>query len=292
MMLLPEGLPAVAAETGQTAGILRLVTESVSAARAASKVTDKARAEAKRIGWEHIGRQNLTARVKDALIADVLIFGADGARLVRYAAGAKVAAFRFHPSTAPLRIDNIARGGLDVCISAMGLRSGDRVLDCTMGIGADAIVAAYATGPCGRVEALEASEEIFMAVDIGMRAYMADDRIVEAIGRVKRRHADYRRELRVLQDCSYDLVYMDPMFRTKVSSATPIDAIRAWAMGDYPSWEDILEAARVARRRFVMKVRKGERASLPYDMEMIKVFHSSHAGPVEYIGIEKGGMIP
>lgn len=287
-----KDLSAASAGTGGGAGILKLVTESVSAARAASEVAARAKAEASRIGWEYIGREDLPSRVKDALVADVMVFGADGARLVRYLAGARAEAFRFHPSTAPLRIENILRGGLDVCTSAMGLRSGDTVLDCTMGIGADAIVAAYAVGLCGSVEALEASEEIFTAVDIGMRAYAADELIVEAIGRITRRHADYRRALRVLQDGSYDVVYMDPMFQTKVRSATPIDAIRSWALGDYPSWEDICEAVRVSRRRFVMKVRKGERASLPYDMERMRVFHSSHAGPVEYIGIEKGVMVP
>lgn len=287
-----KGMPAASEVIGGAAVAARLVTESVSAARAGNEIAGRAKAEAIRIGWEHVGREKLAERLQEALAADVLVFGADGVRLVRYLGGTRVAAFKFHPSTAPLRIENIARGGADVCCLAMGLRGGDSVLDCTMGLGADAIVAAYATGPCGSLVALEASEEIFTAVDIGMRGYAADDRIVEALGRIARRHADYREVLRELDEGSYDVVFMDPMFKTKVSSATPIDAIRAWAFNAYPSWEDVLEAARVARRRFVMKVRKGERASLPYDMERMRVFHSSHAGPVEYIGMEKGVMIP
>lgn len=278
------------AEQLMISGAVRFVTESVSSARADNEVASKARAEAIRLGWEHVARKDLAARLKPVSVADVLIFGADGARLVRYQEGAKTASFRFHPSTAPLRIKNLARGGTDVMAAAMGLGSGDEVLDCTMGLGADAIVAAFIAGPNGRVQALEASEEVFAAVDIGMRDYDGDYLIKEATGRISRLMSDYRQALRGYEDGSFDVVYMDPMFLTRVSSATPIDAIRPWACGEYPSWEDILHAARVSRRRFVMKVRKGERASLPYDMGRIMVFHSSHAGPVEYIGIEKGRM--
>ena len=291
MPLMP-GTRGAPTELSKVIGVSRIVTESVSSARARNEVASKARAEALRIGWEHVEREDLPARVKEASNADVLIFGADGARLVRYEGGEKAATFRFHPSTAPLRIENIERGGADVMASAMGLRADDEVLDCTMGLGADAIVTAFVVGPGGSVEALESSEEIFTAVDIGMRGYSGDRRVEESIGRIARRRADYRKVLKTLDDGAYDIVYMDPMFQTKVRPATPIDAIRTWACVDYPSWEDILDAARVARRRFVMKVRKGERASLPYDMERIEVFHSSHAGPVEYIGIEKGGVLP
>ncbi len=268
----------------------RFATESVSAARSGSGLIAKARTEAGRIGWEYVGRKDLPARLKEASLADVLVFGADGVRLVRYEQGLKSASFKFHPSTAPLRMDNISRGGTDVMASAMGLGSGDAVLDCTMGIGSDAIVAAFVVGSGGTVDALEASEELFAAVDLGMRGYSGNASTEEAIRRISRRRESYKKALRSIPDGSYDIVYMDPMFQTKVSSSTPIDAIRAWACGDYPSWEDLCEAARVARRRFVMKVRKGERDSLRYDMDRMRIFHSSHAGPVEYIGIEKGGI--
>lgn len=285
------------AETGggpkgpEVARPLRLVTESVSAARSCGFLVDKAKSEAGRIGWEYTGREGLKERVKDALLADVLVFGSDGVRLSRYAEGLKKASFRFHPSTAPLRIGNLLKGGSDVMAGAMGLGDGDSVLDCTMGIGSDAIVASFVVGCRGSVKALEASEEIFTAVDMGMREYRGDARIEGAISRILRSRESYRKALMGMPDGSFDIVYMDPMFQTKVSSANPIDAIRTWACGDYPSREDLLEAARVARRRFVMKVRKGERGSLPYDMGRMTVFHSSHAGPVEYIGIEKGGML-
>ena len=291
-MPLSHGFAALPPAPYGTSGAIRLVTESVSAARACNDTAARARAESERIGWEHIDRKDLPSRLKEASLADVLVFGADGARLIRYEEGILVQSFRFHPSTAPLRIGNLARGGSDVMAGAMGLRAGDAVLDCTMGLGADAIVAAFIAGPKGSVEAIEASEEVFTAVDIGMRGYVGDERVAEAIRRITRRRADYRKELRGFPDGSFDIVYMDPMFQTRTVKATPIDAIRPWALGAYPGWEDILEAARVARRRFVMKVRKGERASLPYDMDAVRVFHSSHAGPVEYIGIEKGVMTP
>lgn len=57
----------------------------------------------------------------------------------------------FHPSMSFPRIKAIKQGKPDHMVEAMALTEGDMVLDCTMGLGADAIVASYIVGPSGRV---------------------------------------------------------------------------------------------------------------------------------------------
>ncbi len=51
------------------------------------------------------------------------------------------------------------------------LRAGDTILDCTLGLGQDALVAALVVGPSGRVVALEKSLALYAVVSEGLNAY-------------------------------------------------------------------------------------------------------------------------
>ena len=62
-----------------------------------------------------------------------------------------------------LRIKHLASGQPDSMVTAAGLKKGDHVLDCTMGMGADAIVASFVVGDQGRVVSLE-SEPVIAAI--------------------------------------------------------------------------------------------------------------------------------
>ena len=81
-----------------------------------------------------------------------LVVGPGGIRLMTDAGS-----FGFHPNMAGLRILALRQGRSDRMVTAMGLQGGWRVLDCTCGLGADAIVAAHIAGPTGEVCAVEHS---------------------------------------------------------------------------------------------------------------------------------------
>ncbi len=55
----------------------------------------------------------------------------------------------FHPSTALLRIKRLLKGEKDTLIECSGASRGDCILDCTAGMGSDAIVFSYWTGKEG-----------------------------------------------------------------------------------------------------------------------------------------------
>lgn len=57
---------------------------------------------------------------------------------------------KYHPSMGVPRIRNLKRGGTDHLVQACRLRPGMRVLDCTLGLAADAAVASFITGPEGK----------------------------------------------------------------------------------------------------------------------------------------------
>lgn len=272
---------------GANAACELLVTTSVGSRRAGGGAVAAAAGKAVDLGSRYVDRAMLKDEVLKAPCADVLVFLENGVRLDRFVQGEKQASLKFHPSTASLRIAGLKSGRGDVMAEAIGIRQGDSILDCTMGLGADALVCAWAAGELGSVTALEASRQVFLAIDIGMGAYVDDAEVMKAACRVKRVNADYRGFLKACPDSSYDAVYMDPMFSSPVPGS-PLDALREWAAAGVPSGEDLAEALRVARRRLVVKLRKGERIEALCDVPGYTVFHSSRAGSVQYVGVVKG----
>ncbi|OQB47544.1 MAG: Ribosomal RNA small subunit methyltransferase J [Firmicutes bacterium ADurb.Bin153] len=270
---LPEGFVTV------SVGLDRKADERAEAAAAA---------EAASIGWEYVRRKRLAGRLSEVREADVLVFETESVRLIRCSFGKETCSLRFHPSTAPLRIAQAKAGKEDVMVGAMRLRKGDSVLDCTMGLGSDALVAAWTVGESGHVVALEASRPIYLAMDYGMRGYRADADVASAASRIERINEGYSPYLRGCGDGSFDVVYMDPMFARPVPG-TPVDSLRTWAVAGMPGHEDLEHALKAARRRVVIKVRKGEAEKDLRALPGFCVFHSSRSGSVEYVGFEKAG---
>lgn len=263
------------------------ITTSIAIGKSGGDKLDGAIGESARIGWEFVSRAQLSGRISDLDVADVLVFEESGVSLRRYCGGRAANSMRFHPSSSLLRLKSIADGGKDAFVEALDLLPGDSFLDCTMGLGSNSIVASSVVSAKGRVLALEASKAIFEVVDLGMRAYKVDGPVEAAISRIERRHADFRQLLGGCPERSFDIVYMDPMFTEPFAHATPMDAIRAWSVRGMPGAEDIRAAFRAAKRRFVMKVSKGEDLSFICRMNGYRVFHSGASGAVEYVGFEK-----
>lgn len=146
--------------------------------------------------------------------------------------------FAYHPSMASLRVQNLQRGGQDHLVSALGLRPGLRVLDCTLGLGSDAAVASYVVGAAGRVVGLEASPLLHFAVRYGLANYETKDaELNAALRRIQTFNTTAASYLKNCAPDSFDAVYFDPMFRRPVSGSKNMDALRPLA------WEQPLEKA-------------------------------------------------
>ena len=165
---------------------------------------------------------------------------------------------RYHPNMAKLRLLALEQGKRDLLVDALQLKLGDRVLDCTCGLGADAIVASCKIGATGRVLSLEASPLLALLVERGMACYVIDDppSLAPAMRRVEVLNADYADYLRREADNAWDVVYFDPMFSETIADAQGLDLVRCLAWVGGPSPADLGEARRVARRRVVMKDRR------------------------------------
>lgn len=160
----------------------------------------------------------------------------------------------FHVGMAKLRIKSIRDGKYDHMTLAMGLTPGDWILDCTLGLGTDAIVAGYLTGPGGRVTGIEASAMVAEILRHGLKTYAENDAaIAAAMRRIEVITGDYLVHLRKLPAKSFDIVYFDPMFRRPVTESSGMAPLRLLANPAPVSPEAIAEAIRVARKRVVLK---------------------------------------
>jgi 16S rRNA G966 N2-methylase RsmD len=167
---------------------------------------------------------------------------------------------RWHPGMALPRLRLLAKGKKDTMLELMGVKPGDHVLDCTMGFGADALVAACGVGETGRVVALEASPVIAVLSQHGIGRYndifghygLNLSALTERVQAFTCQAEDFlRRQL----DESYDIVYFDPMFQKGVRHSSGINALRPYACNKPLTPSLIREALRVARRRVLLKER-------------------------------------
>lgn len=136
----------------------------------------------------------------------------------------------------------------DPFLEAAGIRPGDAVLDATLGLGADALVAAAACGPGGRVVALEGSPVLAAWVAEGLARLD-----VEPARRIEVRAAEHLAALTALPSGSFDVVVFDPMFRHARAQPGGFDLVRVLADARPLRPEALAEARRVARRWVVVK---------------------------------------
>ena len=149
-------------------------------------------------------------------------------------------------------VDRAAGGGdattRDPFLEAALLEEGDEVLDCTVGLGADALVAATAVGPRGRVVGLESSAAL--AAWVGEGLLRSGD---PAAARIEIRAAEHLAALDGLPERSFDVVVFDPMFRHARAEPAGFDVVRRLADPRPLSPEALARARRVARRHVLVK---------------------------------------
>jgi ubiquinone/menaquinone biosynthesis C-methylase UbiE len=163
--------------------------------------------------------------------------------------------FFFHPNSSLFRIKRIKAGINDPLICISQLQKGDTFLDCTLGIGSDAIVASYVVGELGKVVGVESNKYISFLVKEGLQNYVYDiDYDIESsLRRIEVVNENNLNYLQNLDNNSFDVVYFDPMFSKAIEESNGINMIRNFA-----NYSDITkklfdEAYRVAKRRVVLK---------------------------------------
>ena len=197
------------------------------------------------------GRNTVSSLTHRHHVAAAVVVGLKGAHLVynrrRYG---------FHPNVALHRVVALKSGRRDRLAEVADLKYGDTVLDCTCGLGSDAIVAAYAVGDKGRVRALEASAVLAAIIGLGFQSYQhKESAMIEAMRRVTIINGDYAGFLPTLGPDSWDIVYFDPMFETTFADTKSIDLVHILGSANLPGREIISEARRVAKRSVVIKDR-------------------------------------
>ncbi|WP_460001339.1 class I SAM-dependent methyltransferase [Paradesulfitobacterium aromaticivorans] len=177
----------------------------------------------------------------------------------------------FHPSMALLRLINIYRGLPDRYLEATALQTGDVLLDATLGLGTDALMGAWAVGKQGKVLTVESSPYIAAIVKDGLLKQLP----IPQVENMEKRQAwaDVQlaaRNIEVYWDdnltfmqnmppATVDVVYFDPMFRHTREKSASIKPLHLWADASSLRQEAVAEACRVARKRVVLKERKGSK---------------------------------
>ena len=207
---------------------------------------EEARGLAERFGLEAQARADrvIPELVQAAGGSPVLILGKARADLVH-----RGRAYRASVGMGFLRLVRARQGEIDPLVRAAGLRPGDHVLDATLGLAGDALIAAHATET--QVTGLEANPVLAAFVTAGLRRLLVPGQV--AASRIEVRCADHRAAIREMPDRSVDVVLLDPMFRSAGESGALFDLVRDLAEHAPLAPETLAEARRVARRGVLVK---------------------------------------
>lgn len=182
---------------------------------------------------------------------DILVAGKN--RLAIYPNGTEESFF-FHPNSAMFRVKRLMRGEHDPFLQAAQLEGGMTILDCTLGMASDSIVASYAVGQSGQVIGLEGNRYMAYVMEKGLKQWDSGvAEMNEAMRRITVKHAEHLSFLKQCEDNSYDVVYLDPMFEETVLESDGIRGLKHFALYNDITDETIEEAMRVAKKRVVLK---------------------------------------
>ncbi|WP_456274312.1 class I SAM-dependent methyltransferase [Bacillus sp. AK031] len=222
------------------------------AGRTNNEMIQKAKKVAGDLGKEYIERRKKTVKgMKDRYSQDILVVGKE--RLELFSADSDEPFF-FHPNSASFRLKRILNGEEDSFAEAAGLTSGMSLLDCTLGMASDSIVASFAVGSSGKVTGIEGSLEISYLIREGLKTWDSGlKEMNEAMKRVEVVNSSSIEYLKEMPDNSFDVVYFDPMFSEPIVSSAGIMPMRNWALYSGLDKETIEQAKRVANRRVVLK---------------------------------------
>ena len=222
--------------------------------RPADAAIDRAIALASELGATYAPRTDRSAQgLFDETGAGILLIVQQNRLLALTADGDEYA---YHPNLATVRGHNVLSGKRDVYLDAADLAPGDNVLDCTLGFGCEAILAALMVGDTGCVTGLESEPLLAAITRDGMSSFrLTNPRLKDAMNRIDVVNESYSTFLARAGSRSYDVVYFDPFFNQRLpgseESVSPL-----FILGN-PSGLDenaVLRARLVARKRVVIKL--------------------------------------
>lgn len=158
---------------------------------------------------------------------------------------------RWSEGVAHLRLERLdaGEGGDDHFLRHSELREGDALLDCTLGLAQDALVAARIVGSKGRVVGVEKSRALYVLTTEGL----ATHDVGPLSARIETVNADAAELLAAQPAKSFDVVSFDPMHERPGRSQPSFEGLRAWADYSELNAQMLEQARRVARRRVVVK---------------------------------------
>jgi 16S rRNA G966 N2-methylase RsmD len=221
------------------------------AGKNAARIQDKAKQVAFSLESPFIDRGSYSiASIIERYNDDVLMIGVDK---ISFHPKDGSSPFFFHPNSSMFRVKQLLRGERDPFVEAAKLRKDMTVLDCTLGLGSDSIVASLVTGENGRVTGIESSKAISFVVQSGLKVWESNLlEMNDAMKRIEVIHGDHYEFLKKTEDNHYDVVYFDPMFESTVQSPG-IQGLKGSADYRVITNNIIEEALRVSSQRVVMK---------------------------------------
>ena len=218
---------------------------------------EQARAWAQQLQIPYVKRYengSLDAMLEDHHIDALLIAGKKGPRLY-----SREGMLLYHPGLGKVRWQRVVqRHENDNFLTALDIRPGQRVLDCTVGLAADALLASHAVGETGKVVGLEASLALWFLARQGIMSYESKfPELVQDLQRIEIIHAEASDYLKTLAEHSFDVVYFDPMFRQPVRKSSEMVPLRPLAFHE-PLTLEMVELALNVSPRVVIKERSVE----------------------------------
>ena len=215
---------------------------------------EQARAWAQQLQIPYVKRYengSLDAMLEDYHLDALLISGKKGPQLY-----SREGMLLYHPGLGRVRWQRVVqRHENDNFLTALDIRPGQRVLDCTVGLAADALLASHAAGETGRVVGLEASLPLWFLASQGIMSYKSKfPELVKDLQRIEIVHAEASEFLKMLPEYSFDVVYFDPMFRQPVRKTSEMVPLRPLAFHE-PLTLEMVELALNVAPRVVIKER-------------------------------------
>ena len=221
------------------------------------KLTEQAKAWARQLQIPYVKRYDngsLDAMLEDHHIDALLISGKKGPQLY-----SREGMLLYHPGLGKVRWQRVVqRHEKDNFLTAMAIRPGQHVLDCTVGLAADSLLASHAVGETGTVVGLEASLPLWFLTSQGVKSYRSKfPELIQDLQRIEIIHAEASDYLKMLAANSFDAVYFDPMFRQPVRKSSEMTPLRPLAFYEPLTLETVELALNVAPR-VVIKERSVE----------------------------------
>ncbi|KOP83138.1 class I SAM-dependent methyltransferase [Cytobacillus solani] len=162
--------------------------------------------------------------------------------------------FFFHPNSAMFRVKRLMKGEHDPFVDAARLHAGKTLLDCTLGLASDSIVASFIIGREGKVTGIEGNPYLGYIVKNGLQSWVSGiQEVDQAMKRIQVKNNMTLPFLKSIPDQSYDCVYFDPMFEEHILESDGIKALSRFAIYEEMTEQVIEEAKRVAKECVVLK---------------------------------------